>query len=97
MEQHLQQQQQQQQLGEFEEANDNNADDSRFEVPTEAVAGAIASAVVASNVVAADAINLVASSTNATNYGDPFMSEMAVENRIKWVLGGVSDTEFANK
>lgn len=76
MEQHLQQQLQQQQAGEFEEVNDNNAaDDSRFEVPTEALNVAVA----------ADAINLAPSSTNATNYvaADGFLDDMAVEERIK--------------
>lgn len=88
MEQHLQLPSEQQQQGvaaavvggEFEaEANDdNNEDDSRFEVPTD----------VAAVVAAADAINL-APSTNATNYGDGsspasfLSSDLAVENRIK--------------
>lgn len=88
MEQHLQQQLQQQQAGEFEEVNDNNADDSRFEVPTEALLSVAGGGGAVSNglnvVVAADAINLAPSSTNATNYAaDGFLDDMAVEERIK--------------
>lgn len=92
MEQHLQNQQRQEPSLDEAPPNNNkeeNGDDSRFDLPTDAqpLANAAAAAAGQNNVVYADVINLAAggpTTTNATNYGMELSSDdRAMENRIK--------------